>query len=415
VRYGHEQGVRPVFGASIGALLRSDGKLWIPLATALAIIDPSLERPLTEPPPVWITEAKVDERVVAAHADILPLGNAVEATNAQLTLPPEHRRIDFTFTALSFRTPSNVQFRYRLENFDDAWVDARTRRTVSYSRLNAGKYRFQVQACSSDGVWNEAGATLTLRIQPFLTDTWWFRACTVVGFAALVMGVTRTISVRRLRQRLREAEHETALERERARIARDIHDDLGSRLTKIVLLSGLANRDTAAPEKMAERVADISETAQQLVKSLEETVWTVNPRNDTLPHLISYIGQFAVKFLRTAEIVCDLDVPDDPPTLPVSADLRHHLLLAMKEALTNVVRHSGATRVMLGVKLTATMLELRLEDNGRGFTAVSTDADADGLRNMQQRMIQIGGRFDIQSGPAGGTRVSLVLPRSRLC
>jgi signal transduction histidine kinase len=400
-----------VFGASIGALLRSDGKLWIPMATALAIIDPSLERPLTEPPPVWITEVRVDENTVAAHADLLPLRDAVEATNARLTLPPQHRRIDLAFTALSFRTPSNVQFRYRLENFDDTWIEAGTRRTVSYSRLSTGNYRFQVQACSSDGVWNETGATLALRIQPFLTDTWWFRAGTFAGFAALVIGVTRTISGRRLRQRLREAEHETALERERARIARDIHDDLGSRLTKIVLLSGLANRDVAAPEKMAERVADISETAQQLVKSLDETVWTVNPRNDTLPHLISYLAQFTVKFLRTAEIVCDLDIPDDPPTLPVSAELRHHVLLAMKEALTNVVRHSGASRVIFGIKLSETELELGLEDNGRGFTGVSADPDADGLRNMQQRMIQIGGRFEIQNGPLGGTRVSLVLPR----
>jgi signal transduction histidine kinase len=162
---------------------------------------------------------------------------------------------------------------------------------------------------------------------------------------------------------------------------------------------------------MAERVADISETAQQLVKSLDETVWTVNPRNDTLPHLISYIAQFAVKFLRTAEIACDLEVPDDPPTLPLSAELRHHLLLAIKEALTNVVRHSGASRVMFEVKLTETELELRLEDNGRGFTGVSTDPDADGLRNMQQRMDQIDGRFEIQNGPTGGTRVSLILPR----
>jgi signal transduction histidine kinase/ligand-binding sensor domain-containing protein len=413
VRYGHDQGVRPVFGATVGALLRRDGKLWLPMATSLAIIDPALERPLTDPPPVWIVEVRVDGRVVAAHGGIFPVAEGVEVATSILSLAPDHRRLDLDFTALSFRTPSNVQFRYRLDHFDDRWIDAGSRRSISYSRLHAGDYRFRVQACSSDGVWNETGATFAFIVKPFFTETWWFRGAAIMAFAGLVFGVTRTISVRRLREKLRAARQETALERERARIARDIHDDLGGRLTQIVLLSGLVARDRAAPEKVSERVEEISETARQLIKSLDETVWTVNPRNDTLPHLISYIGQFAVNFLRTAEITCNLDVPDDPPPLPVSAELRHNLLLAVKEALTNVVRHARATRVVFRARLTTTSLELRIEDNGQGLRGTAEAPGADGLQNMRQRLTQIGGRCEIQSNPGAGTHVSLILPCPR--
>jgi signal transduction histidine kinase/ligand-binding sensor domain-containing protein len=409
IRYGQDQGVRAIFGDTVGVLRRSDGRLWIPMATAVAIIDPMQAREDAAPPPVVISELRVDDKPVLGHRGFLPLPPGVASEEAEPRLPPGHRRLDLDFTALSFRAPSNVRFRYRLEGFDDHWIETGLHRSASYARLPAGDYRFQVKACNSDGVWNEAGAAVAFTVAPFVWETWWFRGAALGVFTLAVYGTARYVSHRRLRRKLRVAEEETALERERSRIARDIHDDLGSRLTKIVLLSGLVARDRVAPEKSGERVWEISETARQLLSSLDETVWAVNPRNDTLPNLIAYVGEFAVEFLRTAEILCHVDLPRDPPPRRIAADVRHHLFLAVKETLNNVVRHAQATAAWLRITLTDDGLTLVIEDNGRGFTGKPDDPEADGLRNLQQRMHQIGGEFQIESRPGEGTRVTLTM------
>ena len=174
----------------------------------------------------------------------------------------------------------------------------------------------------------------------------------------------RYISFRRLRLKLQLLEQQAALDKERARIAKDLHDDLGTRLTKIVLLSGLAQRDRALPEKAVEHLRKLSTAARHVINALDETVWAVNPRNDTLAHLINYIGQFAVEFLKTAEIRCRIDLPERPPRCIVPAAARHNLFMAVKEALNNIVRHSNATEVNLRIAITPDWLEICVEDNG---------------------------------------------------
>jgi signal transduction histidine kinase/ligand-binding sensor domain-containing protein len=411
VRYGREQGIRPLFGGTGGAVRRQDGRLWIPMATALAIIDPSHERPVADPPPVWITDVKVDDQIVGTHGGPLAVRPAPPIERNVLTLKPDHHRLDIAFAALSFRTPLNNTFRYRLDPFEDHWIDAAAGHSVSYSRLPAGDYQFRVKACNGDGVWNEAGATFAFIVQPFFWETWWFRATVLVVFTAIVFAIARYVSFRRLHLKLRAAEQGMAVERERARIARDIHDDLGSRLTKIMLLSALIKRDRVAPEKAGTRIDEISETAQQAVRSLDETVWAVDPRNDNLPEIISYLAQSAESFLRTAEIECELDLPVAPSPEHVSTpEFRHELFLAVKEALTNVIRHAHATKVSLRIALGVGTLEIVVSDNGRGITGPVNDAHADGLRNMRQRMQQIGGEFRVESLPGEGTRIFLIAP-----
>jgi signal transduction histidine kinase/ligand-binding sensor domain-containing protein len=411
VQYGRDQGLHVVLGSSVGALLDRAGQLWLPLATSLAVINPARQQHHAEPPPVVITRVTVDDQVLASYGGPLPVLAGTALPAAGLQLEPDHRRLDLDFSALSFSTPKNVRYRYRLENFDDRWIEAGTDRHVTYSRLAAGPYRFRVTACNSDGVWNETGATLVFDVRPFLRDTWWFRTALLLAFTAAIFALARFIAGRRVQARLHALEQQAAVERERTRIARDIHDDLGSRLTKIALLGGLATRERTEPEKVGRRLQEISDTARQLLKSLDETVWAINPRNDNLPQLINYLGQFAAKFLATAEIACVLDLPDDPPIRPVSADARHQLFLAVKEALTNVVKHAHAREVRFGCRIEASALHVVVADDGLGCAGrTPDDPEADGLRNMRQRLMALGGRFDLESTPGAGTRVTLVLP-----
>jgi signal transduction histidine kinase len=145
---------------------------------------------------------------------------------------------------------------------------------------------------------------------------------------------------------------------------------------------------------------------------LDEIVWAVNPRNDTLAHLIDYTGQFAVDYLRAASVRCLLDLPEHAPAREVPTNVRHNVFLVVKEALQNIVKHAHATEVWLRVSATSQGLRIVIEDNGQGFERVPDDALADGLRNMRQRMAEIGGEYRIQSRVGKGTEIIVELPWS---
>jgi signal transduction histidine kinase/ligand-binding sensor domain-containing protein len=413
--YGRDAGLPSLqanFGETPGTLRSRDGRLWMPMRTALAVVDPAQLHEDPVPPQVIIKRVLVDGQVAGIYSSIRPVRDMVnlQAPEAGLRLPPGHRRLEFEFTAPSFAAPENVQFRYRLEGFDEGWIDAGPERTASYSRLPAGEYHFQVKACNGDGVWNEAGTAVGFAVTPFFWQRWWFRLAVLAAFTSVVAATARYASLRRLRLKLQALEQAAALDHERARIAKDIHDDLGGSLTQVELLLELAMQDSGESANVKDRVRQVSTAVRAVGEALDEIVWAVNPRNDTLPDLIDFLSQFAVEFLHTAGIRCRVDLPEDPPPQPLTPEVRHHLFLVLKEALNNIARHAGASEVRLQITVNETSMGLVIEDNGRGFEGVPNDAGADGLRNMCQRMKEIGGGCDIKGKPGSGTRVTLALP-----
>jgi signal transduction histidine kinase/ligand-binding sensor domain-containing protein len=420
VHYGRVEGLpglQGVFGSSPDVLRSRDGRLWIPMQTALVVVDPAKQEQRPEPPAVLLTQVSLDDQTVAHYDGILPKKDSADdgtlnlsTADTKLYLPAGHRRLEFDFSAFSFEAPENVQFRYRLNGFDDDWVDAGTRRNASYPRLPSGNYKFEVTACNNDGDWNKTSATLNLVVAQFFWQSWWFRSAVLAVFTGSIIAIVRYVSFRRLRRRLIILEQQSALQKERARIAKDIHDDLGASLTQIAFLGELAQQDRGEPDKAAERMGNISTTARQAIKSLDEIVWAVNPRNDTLAHLIEYAGQFALDYLRLADIRCRLDFPDQSPPRELSTDLRHNLFLAIKEALNNIVKHARASEVWLRIVFSGQALDMIIEDNGHGFEREPDDALADGLRNMRQRLADIGGECRIESRPGIGTKIILHLP-----
>jgi signal transduction histidine kinase/ligand-binding sensor domain-containing protein len=377
------------------------GRLWFTTVKGAAWIQPSEISLNQKPPPVAIEEVVVDGRSQPLSRD---------GQNAPMTgieIPPGRHQIEFRYTGLSLAAPERVQFRYQLAGIDADWVLAGTRRSAQYNVLPPGDYQFRVIACNSDGVWNEAGAELKIKILPHFYETWWFQTFAVILVLGSVAGIVRHTATRRLHKKMEELERKQMVERERARIAKDIHDDLGASLTLIAVLGDLAKK-----ERVGERVEKMSSTAREAVKSLDEIVWAVNPRNDTLAHLIDYTGQFAADYLRDASIRCLLDVPDHTPVREVPANVRHNVFLVVKEALQNIVKHAHATEVWLRVGISEQRLRIEVEDNGCGFDRTPEDAWADGLRNMRQRLAEVGGECHIQSRVGKGTTISikLVLP-----
>jgi signal transduction histidine kinase/ligand-binding sensor domain-containing protein len=409
-------GLQVAYESSPDGFCDSSGCVWMATRVGLALIHAERIRDNPNPPPVLIERVDLNGRTAAAYDSFASLPRTrdvvpnLRGPRTDLLLPPGFGKLDFVFTALSLIAPENVQFKYRLDGVDDRWVEAGSQRSASYGRLPAGHYQFHVIACNNAGVWNEAGATLGFVVLPFFWQTWTFRISALLVFTLLVVAIVRYASFRRLRRQLRLLEQQASLHRERARIAKDIHDDLGASLTQIALLGDLAHADVDAPEKSAEYIQRISIKARQLIRSLDEIVWAVNPRNDSLNHLIDYIGQFTSDFLRTSGIRCRLDLPENPPERAIPADVRHNLYLVVKEALNNVVKHARASEVWLRLNVANGRLHLVVEDNGRGFDRPPEHSWANGLRNMRQRLAEMGGECRIESRAAAGTKITFEVP-----
>lgn len=423
IRYGRGEGLPGLqanFDESPDAWHCRDGRLLLPMSSGLAVVTPWKWRGDSNPPPVLLNRVLVDDTPVAAYGGALPVATDMNLRHppATMRLTPGHHRVEFDFTALCFTAPDNVFFQYRLHGYDDHWLNAGAQRSAIYSRLAAGNYQFEVRAQNSDGVWDRSHAALAFSVAPFFWETWWFRCAAIVLFSLLMIASVRYVSFRRLQSKVRALEQQAALDRERARIARDLHDQLGGTLTQMTLQLEMALRNGAKPEKTNRHVQQGLVVARQAIQSLDETVWAVSPGNDTLPHLLNYVGEYAVEFLDNAGIRCRVEMPEQLPTQPVSAETRHHLFLAVKEALNNVVRHANASEVRLRAGVDNGSLKLIVEDNGRGLPVTPERSEggqmngnfcAEGLRSMRQRMTEIGGDFQIES-QSKGTRLSFTCP-----
>jgi ligand-binding sensor domain-containing protein/signal transduction histidine kinase len=415
IHYGKGNGVPSLqasFGVSPNVAMSRDGRLWFPTLTGLVVVNLNNLQEHLRPPQLVLKHVLVDDALIASYGGVMPVRPATDLREPQteLRLPPGHRRVEFSFAALCLSAPENVHYQYRLAGFDEDWEEAGSQRAISYSRLPAGEYQFQVRAQNGESAWSDV-SSVRLVVKPFFWQTWWLRLIVVTLFSFTLVAVVRYVSFRRLHSKVRALEQQAALDKERSRIARDIHDSVGGSLTQLKLLFELAQRSRAQPDKVDSLGEEGVTATRQLIKSMDEIVWAVNPHYDSLPHLIDYIGQFAIEFLARADIRCRVDLPDRPVEWAVSPETRHNLFLAVKEALNNVILHAGAREVWLHVTATEKALTIAIEDNGHGFEPNSKKEFADGLSNLDQRMTEIGGLSTIETKVDAGTRVSLIFPR----
>jgi signal transduction histidine kinase len=224
----------------------------------------------------------------------------------------------------------------------------------------------------------------------------------------------RTVQLTSEIQLREQTERQRSLEKERARIAQDLHDDLGANLTQIVFLSQRVEGAQQEAQEVDRWFRLIPATARKTIQSLDEIVWAINPRHDSLESLANYLSQFAQQHMTLARVRCVLDVPTVLPTVALSAEVRHKLLLATREALQNVATHAAATEARVTLQLDDAALVLVIADNGCGFDVTSVDGEGNGLPNMHRRLEDIGGTLAITSQPGNGTTVRLVVPREQL-
>ena len=375
-----------------------DGRLWFATVKGVVSFLPSklLANPL--PPTVKIETVQVDG-----------VAQEIGTGSPSLALSPGRHYVEFRFTGLSLTAPERVRFQWRLEGLERDWVDGGNQRAVSYSYLPPGNYHFHVRACNSDGIWNQVGATLALRVSPHLWEMWWVRLLVPILTIIISGGITLLVIRRRHKLQMDRIGQQRAIERERTRIAQDLHDDLGASLTQVAWLGEAASSAEIPADESQKLVAAITLKSRDMVRAIDEIVWAVNPKNDSLDHLVTYICECADQMFRNTPTRCRVDVPEIIPAQRLSSDVRHNLFLAAKEALHNVAKHAGASRVWVRVKLEPHAVTFVIEDNGRGFAPENKNS-GDGLENMRQRSAAIAVAFNLCSVVGQGTTVTWKLP-----
>ncbi len=387
---------RECFGATHPAAWRAqDGSLWFPTTRGLARLHPE-NILLNEVPPTVILES-----VKTSRSEVLnPTGS--------LTTGPGRERLEIHFTAPSFTAPEKVSFRVKLAGLDNEWRDIRNNRSVSYEAVPAGKYTFFVTATNGDGVASLSAASLEIEVRPNWWQTPWFQSTAAIAAVIFAAAAGWLISRRRLKRRIAALKVRNARETERSRIARDLHDDLGASLTEISLLAAIS-AETVPKGESRESLEEIAQKAQQLVGSLDEIVWAVDPRHDSPGSLIEYIATTGQEFLAKAGIFLRFDLTRDIPDVEIEPERRHALFLAVREAFNNIVKHSGAKLARLTVSFSEDTVVIIVEDHGVGFDFGDIQR-GDGLANLGKRMESCQGTVSITSAHGSGCRIEFRMP-----
>ena len=394
-------------GAQPAAIRTQDGKLWFPTTEGFVSVNPADLKPDTNPPPVVIESVLVD--------GVPQKNNPLSSTWPEMvTLRPENEQLEIHFTALNFSAPKRAQlavrFKYQLEGRDKKPTDAGGERVAHFSRLAHGKYVFRVTACNEDGYWNDTGATIAVTVLPPFWQTRPFVIATTLVFLGALAGIIYLISTAKLRRQLRVAQQKEMIEHERARIARDLHDQLGANLTQVTLLGEMAEVDKDLPGEVEQHAQQICATARETTRSLDEIVWAVNPSNDTLESLANYACKYAQDYFAMAGVSYRAELPTQLPPAPIPPEVRHNVFLAFKEAVNNVVKHAHATEARVRLQLEPEQFILSITDNGRGLGDLSEKQLRNGLKNMRRRLADVRGKFEITPCENGGTVVKLTVP-----
>lgn len=399
-------------GAQPAAIRTRGGKLLFPTTAGVFSVDPADLKQNTNPPPVVIESVLVDGQPEKS--------NPLNSTWLEpVALTPQNEQLEIHFTALNFSAPKGAQFgsRFRfqlgehiLKDSQKNWTDIGTERVAHFQKLQPGNYTFLVQACNEDGVWNETGASIAIMVEPPYWRKPWFIAASVLILLGALAGTIYLFSTAKLRRQLRIAQQKEAIERERARIARDLHDQLGANLTQITLLGEMAETDKDLPAEIEQHAQQICTTARETTRSLDEIVWAVNPSNDTLESLANYACKYAQDYFAMAGVSYRAELPPGLPPIRILPEVRHNVFLAFKEAVNNVVKHAQATEARVKLVLEPEQFSLSVADNGRGLGDLSGKQLRNGLRNMRRRLSDVRGQFEIAPGAQGGTIVTLTIP-----
>jgi ligand-binding sensor domain-containing protein/signal transduction histidine kinase len=405
VLYGREDGLlNPETNGGFQPAASRDarGHFWFPTVEGVAVVDPSRIQRARRAPTVALEEIVVD-------------GVPQKAT-ARIEVGPQRPNIEFRYAGLRLSAPEHLRFRYRLDGFDDAWVEAGTRNVAYYPRLPAGQYRFLVHAANRDGEWSEQGAALDLRVAPAAWNTWWFRVTTTLLALLLVFAWHRRRTMQAAAQHAAQQEFSRQLmasqELERRRLASELHDGLGQELLIARNRVLLALRADGTDPRVREQLNHIADLVTSSLASIRELAHNLTPHQ--LEHLgiTSALKTMIEGVADASGIEIDLLVDEIDGLMPLDSEINFYRI--MQEALSNVVHHAQTRTALVHVRRQGNEVRASVVDYGRGFRAPRDQrelrAASFGLSSMAERARIMGGTLTIESDPDSGTRVELGVP-----
>ncbi len=321
----------------------------------------------------------------------------------ELDLDYQHNTLGFEFAVIHYANAQANTLSYKLEDYDKTWVTVPGKTAIRYANLPPGRYTLKVKAFNADGIEGESIYSLPLLVRAPWWKTLWFRILMILSFTSVVIFVVKTYTERRLAKQKTELEKDRAVEKERNRISRDMHDDLGSGLTAIAILSEVVKKQLAEPEKAREPLEKIAFTARYLVDNLQDIIWVLNPHNDTLESLSSYIREYGLRYFEHLSVQLLFNYPLQFSALRLGEEKRRNIFLTVKESFNNIAKYAWCNKVTVTIHETDGEVFLSIEDDGKGFDQKSVRLFANGLKNMQHRIEQVGGKFSISSMPLSGT------------
>ncbi|MPY91246.1 MAG: hypothetical protein GEU99_25465 [Luteitalea sp.] len=366
------------------------GRIWIGTSNGISRLDSRVPEPEPKPPAVLITRVTVAGREA-------PLPERGTRVAPAIEVPPGRDQVHIEYVAINRWPESPVKYEYRLEGVDDDWSEATDLRAVQYASLAAGSYTFRVRAIGTGGTSLEP-ALLTLRVLPPI----WQRSCFLLAVAGLALGSGWGAHRVRLQRAL-------AMERIRRQIATDLHDEIGSGLAQVALLSELGKR--AAPEESPSTFTETARLARSMRDAMSDIVWAVDPHHDYLMDLIRRMREATFNLLEAEGLEVTFRAPSDAEVsgTNLAPDRRRHLLLIFKESLTNIVRHARASAVRIEITLLPAAVTLRIDDDGRGFDAGHVTR-GHGLASIRSRAEALNATMTVDTAPGRGTRIRLVVP-----
>jgi ligand-binding sensor domain-containing protein/signal transduction histidine kinase len=366
------------------------GALWFGSPQGLSRLISETDAPRL-PPPILISGLRIAGK---AHR-VSELG---ETEVTQLQLVPNQTDVQIDFVGLSFGMGEALRYQFMLEGVEREWGVPTAQRSVNYANLRPGTYRFLVRALTADGLPSSSPAIVAFTILPPVWQRWWFLALVALTASLAVYSLYRYRVARLLE-----------LERVRTRIATDLHDDIGSSLSQVSVLSEVIRRRIGDKPAVAEPLSMIANLSRDLIDSMNDIVWAINPKRDRLSDLTQRMRRFASDAFTVRDIEFSFSAPDPEHDTRLGADMRREIFLIFKESVNNVVRHSGCNEARIDFSIQHGALELRVYDDGRGFYP-EIASDGNGLASMRQRALRIGGALDISSQGEQGTTVSLKAP-----
>lgn len=391
-----------------GAVLRDRrGYLWFGSTRGIDVFHPDSVTDYGTPPKLAITGIRV-------HSKPWHDTTAIEFLR-RIKLSRQENTLTFELAAMEYLDPNFNQFKIFLQGLDSTWVDIGRANSFTYMNMEPGQYQFRFKACNSEGIWSPASSPLSVLIPPPIYKTWWFRTLAsllvllTVGFAIRGYYLYQLREQRHsMEKKQLQIETELALQRERNRIAAEMHDELGGGLSTIRSASARSQK-AANPKEVLAIVDRVSQISIALIESMSTIIWAMDTQNDSLDNLLSYLRGLIRNFLNDNNLAADLQIPIEVPEVALSGQFRHHIVLTVKEALHNIVKHAKATEVMIQIKVDQ-QLTITITDNGRGFDPLNPAHLGKGLKNMKRRIAALKGSIEWPDAEPKGTVLLISVP-----